>query len=501
MLFEDSSFDFSVNQIPIDTTGVPRAKPTIYYVDASIGSGKSFALVQYLKSSPRPATIGTQTNDLSIQFEADLTGEWLAAKAIYRDKKMTTRELDDDSPASSLQRYKDGCKANFPFLITNYDVAATAKENTHNRDLFNDEIVPVYERHQIDSVEFSQKLVADYLEPVNNGNSEFVRIKRTTKLRKFVQNNFQDKLIGNPHQTIKDALKRADDADYDVYVNREHLADFKEENRGWISLHAIMKPSRFAQYRTVTMLGANFKDSLMYHLWKDLVDFKPHPDIVADYHDIRDKAHLVDLYAFIHNDISSTLLKKIGRQNYYNECEQAVAAIIGDAEHIYCMNNESQGENHKWNLPNGARLSPDPRGINAFADRHVAVHMAALNDHPDTFGFLYRMFGIEDVDVKRANTYERVYQFAGRISIRVKYANDRIIIIVSDLGMALFLQEKFGSAEPKVLKLDLTKYMQQSKPNGRPKTNQKTSDEKRAYNAARQAAYRAKKKEAAAIAP
>ncbi len=501
MLFEDSSFDFVVDQISIDPTGLPDAKPTFYYVDASIGSGKSFALVQYLKKSPHPATIGTQTNDLSVQFEADMTGEWLAAKAIYRDKKTTTRELDSGTPESSLQRYKDGCKADFPFLITNYDVAATTKENTHNRDLFNDEIVPVYERHQIDSVEFSQRLVADYIEPVDNGNSEFVRIKRTKKLRNFVQNNFQDKLIGNPHQTIKDALKRADDADYDVYVNREHLADFKEENRGWISLHAIMKPSRFAHYRTVTMLGANFKDSLMYHLWKDLVNFKPHPDIVADYHDIRDKAHLVDLYAFIHNDISATQLNKIGRQNYYNECEQAVASLIGDDEHIYCMNNEAPGEKHKWNLPNGARLSPDPRGINAFADRHVAVHMAALNDHPDTFGFLYRMFGIEAVDVKRATTYERVYQFAGRISIRVKNATDRTVIFVSDLGMARFLQEKFGCAEPKLLNLDLMKYTQPSKPNGRPKTKQMTPNEKRTYDAARKAAWRAKQKELAAVAP
>ena len=165
------------------------------------------------------------------------------------------------------------------------------------------------------------------------------------------------------------------------------------------------------------------------------------------------------------------------------------------------LNNERKGEKHQWMLPNATRLSPDPRGLNGFKDINVAVHMAALNEHSDTFGFLFRHCKIYPDEVKIATTYERIYQFIGRVSIRNKYSNDRIRIFVGDLGAALFLQEKIRCAPPTVLDIGLERVAEAPKKRGRKKTTpERAPEEEREYQRIKRANTRAKQKQAAAFA-
>jgi hypothetical protein len=461
--------------------------PKFYYVDAPIGSGKSYALVQYLKTAEFPATIGTQTNALSEEHEKNLTNEWLSAKAIFRDEEAASISEDQ----SSSKRYKEGCKANFPILIVNQDVAADCDENTEFRDLFNDEITNVYQRLQIDGLPIFQRAVAEYFEPVDDLDTEFVRLRQTKRIAEAAEDGWTDSLLRNASDHLKKAFDRLSDPDFAVLVNRKDLAAFKLELRGWLSLHVIMMPSRFSHYRTTTFIGANFKDSLLYLLWQKLADFEPHPVIKADYHDIRTKAHLVDLFALHERDLSSTLIKDVSAQNYYDAAMTAVAPIISNQKHIYCLNNEKHGQNHKWVLPDSTRLSPDPRGINAFQGVNVAVHLAALNEHPDTFGFLERFAGINGEQLKTATSWERVYQFIGRTSIRSKHSDARVKIFVGDMSTATFLQSKIGCVPPKLLDIGLEAISAAPKKRG-PKRVVRTHEEQREYNRLRKQAHRQK---------
>ncbi|WP_430258587.1 hypothetical protein [Neorhizobium sp. IRS_2294] len=464
-------------------------KPTFYYVDAPIGSGKSHALVQYLKTTQNPTTIGTQTNALSVQYEADLNEHWLSAKAIFRPDT----ENEDAEIESSSKRYREGCAAKFPILIVNQEVAAKCKDHTESRDLFNDEITSVYERVQIDGLPIFQKMVAEFLEPIDDGDSEFVRLLRTEKVIDAAENGWQDRLLRGTDENIKKAFSRLSDPDFAVFVNRNDLQNFKWELRGWLALHVITMPTRFAHYRSVTFIGASVKDSLLYLLWQNIVDFAPHPEIVANYHDIRTKADLVRLYAFHERDLSSTLLAETGRQTYFDACSNAAAPLIAGQGSIVCVNNEKRGERHRLPIPNAVRLSPDPRGTNAFKDINVAVHMAALNEHPDTFGFFERFFGVRPDQVKTATSWERIYQFIGRVSIRSKEANEPILIFVSDLGSARFLQEKIGCAPPTVLNIGLETVEGAPKKRG-PKATALSIEERREKERLRKAAQRRKKR-------
>jgi hypothetical protein len=461
--------------------------PKFYYVDAPIGSGKSYALVQYLKTTKFPATIGTQTNALSKEHEKNLTNEWLSAKAIFRDEEAA----DSSEDKSSSKRYKEGCKADFPILIVNQDVAGDCDEDTEFRDLFNDEITNIYQRLQIDGLPIFQKAVAEYFEPVDDLDTEFVRLRQTNKIAEAAEDGWTDNLLRNASDHLKKAFDRLRDPHFAVLVNREDLAAFKLELRGWLSLHVIMMPSRFSHYRTTTFIGANFKDSLLYLLWQKLADFEPHPDIKADYHDIRTKAHLVDLFAFHERDLSSTLIKEISPQLYYDAASDAVSPVIDKQPHIYCLNNEKRGQNHRWSLPNSTRLSPDPRGINEFQGLNIAIHLAALNEHPDTFGFLERFAGITGEQVKIATTFERIYQFIGRTSIRSKFSIERIKIFVGDMSTAMFLQSKIGCARPKLLDIGLEAITAAPKKRG-PKKVVRSEEEQREYNRLRKQAHRQK---------
>ncbi|MBB6507249.1 hypothetical protein F4695_000568 [Rhizobium soli] len=464
--------------------------PTFYYVDAPVGSGKSHALEQYLETTQNPTTIGTQTNALSVQYEADLNEHWLSAKAIFRPDT----ENEDAEIESSSKRYKEGCAAKFPILIVNQEVAANCKDHTESRDLFSDEITSVYERVQIDGLPIFQKMVAEFLEPIDDGDSEFVRLRGTKKVMDAAEDGWQDKMLRGADESIKRVFARLSDPDFAVLVNRKDLQNFKWELRGWLALHVITMPTRFAHYRSVTFMGANFKDSLLFLLLRDIVDFVPHPEIVANYHDIRSKADLVSIYAFHEKDHSSTLLAGAGRQTYFDACSDAAAPLIAGQASIFCMNNEKRGERHRWSIPNAVRLSPDPRGVNAFKDTNVAVHMAALNEHPDTYGFLERKFGIRPEQVKTATTWERIYQFVGRTSIRSKHSKDPILIFVSDLGSALFLQEKIGCAPPTVLNIGLEIIDSAPKKRG-PKAAVLSIDERREKERLRKAKQRQNKRD------
>ncbi|MCQ1779119.1 hypothetical protein NOJ05_18095 [Neorhizobium galegae] len=471
-------------------------KQRYYYVDAPIGSGKTHALVNYLKTTQHPVTIGTKTNALTTQYDVALAVENLPAEAIFRPDAAIKEEPQE----SSSKRYKDGCRADFPFLIVTQNVAASCKQDTQTRDLFNDEIPTVYERIKIDGLPILQRIVASYFVPLDEGDSEFVRLRRTKKIAEAAKDGWKDGLLKNADESIRTALDRLSDSDFDVYVNRQDLNHFQLELRGWIALHVIMKPSRYAHYRSVSFIGANFKDSLLYLLWRDQVDFVPHPEIKADYHDIRDKAYQVELFAFSARDLSSARLNEVGRQTYYDACRASVAPIIGDQAHIYCMNNEKRGEQHLWSLPHSERLSPDPSGMNAYKSINVAVHMAALNENPDTYGFFSRFFGIPQSQVKIATTYERIYQFIGRTSIRVKEAKDRILIFVGDLGSALFLQQKISCSEPTMLNIDLETVTAPPKKRGR-KSLDRTPDQVAEYERLRKRAQRLAKRNAGTIAP
>ncbi|KQY31838.1 hypothetical protein ASD32_04420 [Rhizobium sp. Root483D2] len=161
-----------------------------------------------------------------------------------------------------------------------------------------------------------------------------------------------------------------------------------------------------------------------------------------------------------------------------------IAKMFPNKRHIFTMNNPEsvkidgkwvEQDDYRWSLENTSnpedktslRVSPDPRGWNGLADYDMAIHMAALNYTPMDFHFFDDFLTISRDEAVRSMTFERIYQFLGRTSLRdydrVYGEGEELTLIVFDRQTAMRMQAMIGCGEPTFIDLGIEKLQEQKK--------------------------------------
>ncbi|MCA1490473.1 hypothetical protein I6F11_06005 [Ensifer sp. NBAIM29] len=426
------------------------------YVDGPVGSFKTTSLLNYLRNNPIPATICTQTNNLSGQYE---TAEGLDIEMISREVRK-----DGDYTAAS-QTYRERLQSS-PARIyaVNQQVAIACQDADPDRFHFFDEIPVVFETFKFNSLPLSQDFVSGWLASALSDEPSYYEMVATDFIRNIAEHGWQDDVLKDC-EDILIVAQRIASPHYRVFVHAKSFNAFKNGIPKQLQFFVAARPSLFPKHSV--FMGANYKKSLQYLIWSvsEDVEFVPHPEIKAKHADLSHKAAMTEIYYVSERNFSKALfnektpgIQKPVKATSFPKIAKATGKAIAEqfprVKFIYCSNSEY--ERTKWAGPLGTLVSSNSRGWNGGRDFNMAVFMAAINYDPATITFLRKVFGINKEAAKYALTFESAYQFAGRTSLRMKDSNERVILIFGDRATAKAMQTFIpGSAEPELIDLGI----------------------------------------------
>lgn len=424
----------------------------IHFVEAPVGAGKSFALLKHIRENKHEAhIIATQTNDVSKELAAQLPNASII------------NSTDSGKGKSAWKQLKEQIDDEHSVLICNQQVVENQFGRSIDRHLYLDEIPEVHRRLQTHSkiTGYAKTLLPKIFYNNDETNTSYTRILPTPELDLIAREGFGF-FSGEDRKLMEDVASAACSPHCLVYMETSpwRLMEAGEDRR--LTFHIVKKPSIYNQFQSVTILGANAKNSIASLIWSkfDDVQFEPHSiGNNLQYTDLSHKAGKVNLFYFAKRSASKTLFNdpELGGRDYlFAAIRDTVSNMYGGnvPPHIVCFNKDFPHPERFWTIPGGEAISPDSRGINRFKDRTLAISLAALNDTPDTFQFFQSVFGITSEQLTTARTYERYSQFFGRTAIRDINSNETVDLIAFGEDSALFMQSLIpGSKAPVMIKL------------------------------------------------
>ncbi|NTA82601.1 hypothetical protein G6L13_19075 [Agrobacterium tumefaciens] len=469
-------------------------KQTIYYVDALPGAGKTHSLHRYLKTLNEPAIIATPTNLLSFEQHNDLA-------AIGVKSKVISQETGHGNCTQSLVKHCEEKRDSI--AIINHNVAKLALEATAGHHLFIDEFFSPVEKFVLkEKVKTAREFVVSIIKKSRASHYVgFIELVLTEAVEDIVENGMSHDSSFQALPHLREIAKRISSEDYLVLVSKAEYQNFvanieenNDEEDGILNIYAWLQPSALRHNKTVSFAGANFFQTKLYHAWKDLVNFVPHPSIKGErYDDFSHKAANITFRHLLDQDVSMSGLEKVGYQKFVDATAGVFLAEYGAVDHLVTLSAKSS---FTWPLNNSEMVPPNPVGLNAFMDRHVCLHLAPLNPSKLDERIWNAVTGISKEELHIAQSCEMVFQMLTRSSVRDHGSeSEELVFIVLDLRTANYLRNLFGVTKP-------SKRMEVRALNPiirtRTKHKDMTVEERREYDRKQKAIQRARKKAAAA---
>lgn len=282
-------------------------------------------------------------------------------------------------------------------------------------------------------------------------------------------------------------------AHWDCYMfepqfNRFITGQIKNDKKAQLEYISILQPTIFAGYKSVTVMGACFTESLMFKLWDGMdignnnkVKFIEHKQISEGLR----HSHTVNGSLFINyvtdeywskSKMKKSILVNDSEVNYLTFIIQRINQYFYGREFIWLGNKST-----KDTALLGYRLPNNPYGLNNFKTVDNSVVLSALNPPPSLFKFLQDK-NIDGDMVKCAIHRQTAYQAVMRSSLRDHTSTTDKEIVVVDMDTAKWLNNLFPDAVVRMLPNivnDIIDTNPDNKKVGAPTTQNWTSDAER----------------------
>lgn len=219
-------------------------------------------------------------------------------------------------------------------------------------------------------------------------------------------------------------------------------------------LFSILQPSIFESFKSTTIMGAGFEESLLYLLWSaKQVDFQEHSKLSASLrYQVHPNGNRLEIYYLADDHWSQNLSKKKQELDGHSVTNNqialdAVLQAFGDDPFTYLVNKNTAEEARA--LFKGSKTKPlpySPFGLNGYVEYDNVAVIAAFLPPPYHYRFLDD-FGINADDVRNAIHNQITYQAITRTSLRDLSKSSTVKVLVTDKHMAEWLADQFeGSA-------------------------------------------------------
>lgn len=440
---------------------------TFFYADPDVGGGKTYSLGQLLAHPfSGKSIVGIQSIPLAKEIEASLASLGIKVMRIDTDRYV----FDPETPTITCTSiFNEALKADeHQVFIVNQDVALRA-DPVFSRDytLYMDEVPSVHDRIWLNGIVTSHKAVTSYLTSMPVPKVDGLRqIISTDEGENFLKLDVKE-LQAKSGKDLFDAVSKVHNRDhYDVFAEEKVWSDFRSGMEPSIVLHSIMKPAVFDKFAATHILGANFTLSLMNLIWSrfygakfdishkimENVRYQKLSEVMSDQ---------VLVYFHSEKNCSKYTYSQIDYQPTYDASFHAVTGLLAelgfpaDTRHLLFRNNKPKEVKEPFRWLGGdlaIPFSPSARGVDAFKDVDVAIHLAACNENADTYRVLQGLFGLSKDQIDKGTVLERAYQAIGRSSIRDMYRKERtdrpVVLVFFDYRAAKFVADIVGCGEP-----------------------------------------------------
>jgi hypothetical protein len=246
-------------------------------------------------------------------------------------------------------------------------------------------------------------------------------------------------------------------------------------SRRKLGVFSLLRPDVFEGFASVTLAGACFEDSLLYHHWSKLgVKFVRTANHNLRYEEHENGKELTILWAIEQN--WSKWLMKQGEGQVLKMIEQAVLSEFGQADFLYSQN---KGHDLFRGIENARCLPNAPHGLNSFQEIQDVAFLPARNLSSAHCKFLEHMMGLTGDDIRTAIHRQVAYQTVMRGALRDPENHQQKRIFVPDRGTAEWLQSLFPGANLRRLDTDFDK-LGLSRKRGRKRIYNSDTERKRA---------------------
>ena len=455
----------------------------VYFVDGPVGSRKTGSMYRFIAACPNARfTIGTPTNTMTDQISGGLEAFGISCLPIHRD--------NGGKSEGSAARYRNALRTGSRIITLNHDVALKlvldkmdrdhikkpdlfAADNYREIHLIIDEILSVYKRYTLSGMTLSRDWVSTYFNATKpREDSEFLRLTLNDRGMEAWTKGFLEEQ--QPFSVKQRAIfDRAVNERYRVSASVKDLEDLNKGKRASLSFYIVVDPAVIQQYKSATIIGANFKKSMLYKIWKDDVNFQPHPYIKAEYDDFSHKHEagvVINHYYFCEPTYSKSRLNKVGFESVFDRAAPAVENILkrNNPKHevspyIFAVNNPEKEDDpdYCWITEDDGfakRISPNPRGQNGYKDITASVFLAAVNFSNIDTAYLEAAHNMSPGESREAMTFENISQFHGRTEVRVYDGKQDLYFFSPDRQSAMAMYEEFGGEEPIFIDLEFDEF-------------------------------------------
>jgi hypothetical protein len=321
----------------------------------------------------------------------------------------------------------------------------------------------------------THEIITSYLgtSPVPNTPYDLLSVEDDEQLEAIAKNENDDDVW----QGFKDLAYILLSPWWDSYVDRKAYENLinGSGSRSKLTVFSLLRPEIYEDFRSVTLAGACFEESLLYRYWSNLgVKFVEDAD-----HDLRYEQHenggeLTILWAVEQNWSKCLFNKKDGQ--VLKMMEEAVIKEFDGAEFLFAQN---KGHNLFKGNENAIALPNAPHGLNNFQHVKNVAFLPARNLTPAHCKFLQLMIGLTEDDIRTAIHQQVAYQTVMRGALRDPANHEAKRVFVPDLGTAKWLLSLFPGAKLRKLETDFHKLGLALK-RGRPKVYNSATERKRA---------------------
>ena len=430
-------------------------KKNIHYVSAACGAGKTHVICDYISSNmDKKHLIVLPTIALGKDYLTALQGRHVPfVNCINSSDNESVAKLIEQS-VIKINSMDDG-----GVIIITQSALSTAKFLQHvntwhlivDEILSVDRLLPFPTPHTLsiltDSVSVDEAFVHESLYKLTHNNAVLTTQydKNLAPVKHLVadMDTFYEAFVekNNWNTMVVDKTITPDSKSNRTYGNQNNT----------LSILVMLTPKITEQFGTVTILGANFENSMLYKWWSEnfSVEFTPNTNLLKQlrYTTHNNGDRLTICY------LSEVDFSKTQRNKPINEtidgvkCESNGGKLAAQAIHtmesnfIFITNNDFGGDAALIDA-GGQKVSVISHGSNNYASHHQLYFGAALNKNP-AHNRMLKGLGFTDNFQFTATTIEITYQGLMRTSLRDMDCKEPVLFVCNDCRSATGVAEFF----------------------------------------------------------
>ncbi|HGD3532059.1 TPA: type III restriction endonuclease subunit R [Enterobacter roggenkampii] len=352
------------------------------YVSAECGSGKTTAICNIINNSAEKYILVQNTQELIKQTAKQINNcEYIITDTVSKDESVISSVIEFLSSGS-----------NKTLLITDKTFFKIPRELLSNWNVYIDDVTNFHS-----------------FQNINEGSPEIKNVIRNVLIHKvqllddrnmYIAAERNPDVKGDIGKNILNQLSVLNDNDLFI-MNNEYFTDAEKEQlniTAWKDLNKYKDVS-------ITFLGANFENSLIYKGNKELFESSKLEGLLTRKTALKDRLRV---YYFSKNH----KLSKTWKTNNPDKVQRIydfLDARLGGQD-FYWAKNKSDSQS----LKNGTEISPDARGFNQYQHLMTCVWLACMRPSETEAKQCELFFEINGEEIHVAREYESLHQFVLR---------------------------------------------------------------------------------------